>query len=87
MAFGAILACRDAGVDVPGDMSIMGIDGHEHSQFFGLTTLAQYPQRHGARAAAILIDHWASPETTSTGANTTMPLDLIVRTSTAPCGG
>lgn len=87
MAFGAILACRDAGVDVPGDMSIVGIDGHDHSQFFGLTTLAQYPPRQGARAASLLIDHLASPETTSTGTNTTMPLDLIVRTSTAVFGG
>lgn len=83
MAFGAILACRDAGVDVPGEMSIIGIDGHDHSQFFGLTTLAQYPRRQGAKAAALLVDHLADPETTSAGKNTTMPLDLIVRTSTA----
>jgi len=82
MAFGAILACRDAGVDVPGDMSIIGIDGHDHSAFFGLTTLAQYPKRQGATAAAILVDHLADPESASTGKNLTMPLDLIVRNST-----
>lgn len=87
MAFGAILACRDAGVDVPGEMSIIGIDGHDHSSFFGLTTLAQYPRRQGKLAAAILVDHLADPDTTSAGKNTTMPLDLIVRTSTARFSG
>ena len=83
MAFGAILACRDAGVDVPGDMSIIGIDGHDHSSFFGLTTLAQYPKRQGKLAASILVDHLADPDSVATVGNTTMPLDLVVRTSTA----
>jgi LacI family transcriptional regulator, repressor for deo operon, udp, cdd, tsx, nupC, and nupG len=83
MAFGAILACRDAGVDVPGEMSIIGIDGHDHSSFFGLTTLAQYPKRQGKLAASILVDHLADPDTTSAGKNITMPLDLVVRSSTA----
>ena len=83
MAFGAILACRDAGVNVPSDMSIIGIDGHDHSSFFGLTTLAQYPRRQGRLAAAILVDHLADPDGVAAVGNTTMPLDLVVRTSTA----
>lgn len=87
MAFGAILACRDAGVDVPGEMSIIGIDGHDHSSFFGLTTLAQYPKRQGKLAASILVDHLAEPDTTSAGKNVTLPLDLVVRTSTARFSG
>ena len=83
MAFGAILACREAGIDVPGDMSIIGVDGHDHSSFFGLTTLAQYPKRQGATAAALLVDRLAGGEKVADVGNQRMPLDLVVRTSTA----
>lgn len=84
MAFGAILACRDVGVRVPADMSIIGIDGHDHSSFFGLTTLAQYPRKLGAKAAAMLVDELADPSPGGAVGNTEMPLDLVVRSSTAP---
>src|SRR5690606_36382115 len=40
MATGAILAARDMGLDVPGDVSIIRIDDHELSDFFGLSTVA-----------------------------------------------
>jgi DNA-binding LacI/PurR family transcriptional regulator len=83
MAFGAILACREVGVDVPGDMSIIGIDGHDHSSFFGLTTRAQYPRRQGATAAALLVDRLAGGEMVEEVGNVEMSLDLIVRSSTA----
>jgi LacI family transcriptional regulator, repressor for deo operon, udp, cdd, tsx, nupC, and nupG len=83
MAFGAILACKDAGLNVPNDMSIIGIDGHDHSSFFGLTTLAQYPRKQGAKAAAMLVDELSDPSPGGAVGNTEMPLDLVVRSSTA----
>jgi DNA-binding LacI/PurR family transcriptional regulator len=84
MAFGAILACRDAGVSIPDEMSIIGIDGHDHSAFFQLTTIAQYPRRQGAKAAAILIDQLADPDPTPGPGNQEMPLEVVVRHTTAP---
>ena len=87
MAIGAMLACRDQGVSVPDDMSIIGIDDYDLSGFFGLTTVAQHPRRQGEKAASILVDHLADPDSVATVGNTTMPLDLIVRTSTARFSG
>jgi DNA-binding LacI/PurR family transcriptional regulator len=83
MAIGAILACKDVGVSVPEDISIIGIDDYDLSAFFGLTTVAQHPRRQGAKAASILVDHLADADAAAAVGNTTMPLDLVVRTSTA----
>ena len=40
MAIGSILAARDLGLIVPRDVSIIGIDDHDLSDFFGLSTTA-----------------------------------------------
>ncbi|RFA12650.1 LacI family transcriptional regulator [Subtercola boreus] len=84
MAMGSILAARDLGLSVPGDVSIIGIDGHEHSGFFGLTTLAQFPERQGAHAVEILMDQLHPGRRDPTPTNIPLPVELIVRTSTAP---
>ena len=55
MAFGAILALRQHGLQVPEDVSVIGIDDHEMSVCFGLTTLAQEPFEQGAEGARILL--------------------------------
>jgi len=79
LAFGAMFAARDAGLDVPGDVSIVGVDGHEMSGFFGLTTIEQFPHAQGERAAdaalAALGEDVAAPART-------LPFELVVRTST-----
>jgi len=80
MAFGALFAARELGIDVPGDLSVVGVDGHELSGFFGLTTIAQFPHGQGERAAEAILGLLAdgqSPE------GTTLPFELIVRGSTA----
>lgn len=81
MAFGAIFAARERGLEVPGDVSIVGVDGHEMSDFFGLTTVEQFPHAQGERAAeavlAVLGDYAPAPAAA-------LPFDLVVRTSTAP---
>ncbi|MFF9563968.1 LacI family DNA-binding transcriptional regulator [Leifsonia sp. NPDC014704] len=88
MAIGAILAARDLGLSVPRDVSIIGIDDHPLADFFGLSTVAQHPDRQGEQAAALLLDALqaargaparARPEPLSH----TAPADLIVRSSTA----
>ncbi|RFA18801.1 LacI family DNA-binding transcriptional regulator [Subtercola boreus] len=84
MAIGSILAARDLGLSIPGDVSIIGIDGHEHSTFFGLTTLAQFPERQGAHAVEILMDQLHPGRREAAPANIPLPVELVVRTSTAP---
>lgn len=55
MAIGAILAAREHGIRVPEDLSVIGIDGHELGEIFGLTTVDQFPLQQGERAAAAVL--------------------------------
>lgn len=43
MAYGAMLACREKGLSVPGDVSVVGVDDYRYSSFWNprLTTLKQ----------------------------------------------
>lgn len=97
MAIGCILAARDLGLRVPDDVSVVGIDNHELASFFGLSTVAQFPERQGELAVELLmraIEPAAAPErddasmATNTGdaATTPVPYELIVRGSTAAPG-
>jgi DNA-binding LacI/PurR family transcriptional regulator len=83
MAIGCILAARDLGLVVPRDVSIIGIDDHELSDFFGLSTIAQFPKGQGEKAVEILMDQLHPGVRDQTGLNTPMPFKLIVRSSTA----
>lgn len=56
MAMGAILALRDAGLRVPQDMSVIGVDGHDLGELVGLTTMAQPADDQGAAAAQLVLD-------------------------------
>ncbi|MEO7017376.1 MAG: LacI family DNA-binding transcriptional regulator [Leifsonia sp.] len=82
MAIGVILAAHDHGLSVPHDLSVIGIDNHEFSESFGLTTMAQDPFEQGAVASRILLDELggADPRTRSVHS----PVALILRSSTAP---
>ncbi|GAB3134495.1 LacI family DNA-binding transcriptional regulator [Marisediminicola antarctica] len=87
MAIGAILAARDLGLRVPQDVSVIGIDDHELSGFFGLSTVAQFPALQGRRAVEILMDQLHPTRAESPSVNTPLPFELIVRSSTATPGG
>lgn len=81
MAFGAIFAARERGLRVPEDLSVVGVDGHEMSGFFALTTIDQFPHAQGERAAdAILavLDSGDAPQPAS------LAFELVVRASAAP---
>jgi DNA-binding LacI/PurR family transcriptional regulator len=56
MAFGAILAAREAGCRVPDDVSIVGVDDHDLAVVVGLTTVRQPVTEVGARAARLVLD-------------------------------
>ena len=83
MAIGAMLAARDMDMSVPADMSIMGIEDHELSEFFGLSTVAQYPNEQGRKAVEILMDQLHPGRREQGSLNTPLEFDLIVRSSTA----
>ncbi len=81
IAVGAIRTARRAGLDVPTDISVVGIDDHPVAALTDLTTVAQPVRAIGERAAATLlqmIDGALSPT------STTFPTRLVVRRSTAP---
>lgn len=82
MAIGALLAARDLGRNVPGDLSIIGIDGHALSDFFGLTTVDQFPEVQGRRAVDVLL-HQIDGNHPEPG-NEELPYELVVRRSTGP---
>jgi DNA-binding LacI/PurR family transcriptional regulator len=81
MAMGAIMAARDLGRRVPEDLSIIGIDGHELGEFFGLTTVSQFPETQGRLAAEAVLRALDSEPTPAH--NVELPFELIVRRSTS----
>ena len=83
MAIGTILAARDMGLSVPEDISVIGVDDHELAEFFGLTTVAQFPAEQGRRAVEILMDQLHPGRHDLGGDNIPLDFELIVRRSTA----
>jgi DNA-binding LacI/PurR family transcriptional regulator len=82
MAFGAMLAARDLGLSVPLDVSIVGVDDHDMSDFFGLTTIAQFPGAQGALAVDILMAQLEPKGEDTPPSDTPLPFELRVRSST-----
>ncbi|MET4780996.1 LacI family DNA-binding transcriptional regulator [Glaciihabitans sp. UYNi722] len=83
MAIGTILAARDLGLRVPDDVSVIGIDDHELSEFFGLSTVAQFPALQGRQAVEILMDQLHPSRRTQGSLDTPLPYELIVRSTTS----
>lgn len=84
MAMGAILAARDLGLRVPDDVSIVGIDGHELSGFYGLTSVDQFAEEQGRRAAQTLLSALSPDAEDPEPQHVALPYELVVRGSTAP---
>ena len=61
MAIGAISAVIDAGLRVPEDVSVIGIDGHENAEAFSLTSCEQNVQEQGAIAARQMVARLREP--------------------------
>lgn len=83
MAIGAMQVARDAGLRVPEDLSIVGIDDHDISAYVGLTTIRQDVTGQGERVAQLLLDRLRSG-----GGHDEVhelhPASLVVRRTTAP---
>ena len=83
MAIGAMLAAMDHGISIPAELSVIGIDNHDLSESFGLTTMAQDPYEQGSLGARILLDDLTGgPLSRKTSVRATAR--LLRRRSTAP---
>lgn len=81
LAFGAVFAARELGQEVPRDLSVIGVDGHDLSGFFALTTIEQFPRAQGVAAAEAALAAVGEDVTAPAAA---LPFELVIRGSTAP---
>lgn len=80
-AIGGIIGARRLGLSVPTDVSVVGVDDHEHAEMFSLTTVRQHPREQGLTAVALL-----SAQLDASQADLeqrVLPSELVVRSSTA----
>jgi DNA-binding LacI/PurR family transcriptional regulator len=87
MALGILRALDEAGLDVPGDISIVGFDDIPEAEFFNppLTTVRQDFNEMGRQSLMLLLGEIDAPRRTS--ARVVVEPELRVRGSTAPPGG
>jgi LacI family transcriptional regulator, repressor for deo operon, udp, cdd, tsx, nupC, and nupG len=81
MAMGVIFEAARAGVSVPQDLSVVGIDDHDFADAVGLTTVRQRPDEQAELATKMLLDelHGVAGAVRSAVA----PHQLIIRRTTA----
>lgn len=100
MAYGVLAAARDRRLSVPGDLSVIGVDGHDLAGLFDLTTIDQFPHAQGERAGAAILAALGVGELGAAGisaagisavgaasAPADLPFELMTRGTTAPPSG
>ena len=80
MALGALRALREAGLDVPGDMEVVGFDDVVASAYVGLTTLRQPMVEMGRMGTEKLLRRLDAPDMEPS--HTVFAPELIVRETT-----
>jgi len=83
LALGVLEAAANLGVDVPRGLSVVGFDDVDVAAYVGLTTVRQPLVLIGKRGAELLLEACAQDQRAPLVAEQ-MPLELIVRKSTAP---
>ena len=83
VALGAMRTLRRAGLRIPEDMSIVGIDDHPHAALADLTTVRQPVQLQGQLTGELLLGLLRGDDVEAT---VEVPTELVVRASTAPPG-
>jgi LacI family transcriptional regulator len=78
-AIGVLMRLREAGVDVPGDVSIAGIDDLRPARFVGLTTIRVPLHEMGKQAAHTVLGGYNAE-------HVVLPHQLVVRATTATRG-
>jgi LacI family transcriptional regulator, repressor for deo operon, udp, cdd, tsx, nupC, and nupG len=82
VAMGTLRTLRRAGIAVPQDMSVIGIDDHPMAELWDLTTVRQPVEEQGARSArlALALLGGSAPA----DRHQTVPTELIIRKTTGP---
>jgi LacI family transcriptional regulator len=82
MAIGALAAARGLGRSVPSDVAVVGLDDIPAARLMNptLTTIAQFPDRLGRRAAELLFDRLEG-RISAPGRSEAMPFELMIRES------
>lgn len=82
LAFGVLAAARELGLEVPGELSVVGYDDIDAADLVQLTTIHQPLQESGAEAARRLL---AILDGTDTGPQRkVLPVHLVTRSTTGP---
>lgn len=81
VAFGAMRTLRRAGLRIPEDMSVVGIDDHPIAALADLTTVRQPVHLQGRRAAEMVLGLLRGEDV---DVAVEVPTELVVRASTAP---
>jgi DNA-binding LacI/PurR family transcriptional regulator len=81
-AIGVLEAARALGIDVPGELSVVGFDDIEVAAYLGLTTVRQPLLESGRRGARLLLD--ALEGRPVSPLRELLPLELVVRGTTGP---
>ncbi len=84
MAFGALAALRQAGLEVPDDVSVIGVDDHELAGLMDLTTIRQPVTEQGRTAGGLVLAALGPSSPTGHRAeHVLLPVELVRRGSTA----
>ena len=76
-AVGVLQAAQQRGLEVPGDLAVIGFDNLDIADYLGITTVAQPLVDSGRIAVGMLLEQLANP--TSPRRDVTLPLELIRR--------
>ena len=82
MAFGVLNAARRLGIDVPGELSVIGIDDHVLSEIFDLTTVRQDVEAQGRRAGELMLGALQNDD--AADVDEVLGVELVTRGTTAP---
>lgn len=82
MAIGAMQVAHDLGLRIPEDLSIVGFDDHDLSEYLGLTTVRQDVPAQGRAAAGWILEAVAAADGRHVH-HDVLPTRLVVRRSTA----
>ncbi len=83
VGIGVIIAARQLGISVPRDLSVIGVDDHELSAMFGLTTFRQTPAAQGALSVAMIMKELEAPLEGFVEDHRTIEVEFVVRSSTS----
>lgn len=82
VAFGVMRVLQDHGIDVPGEVSVIGVDDHPLADLHGLTTIRQPVEQIGRLAARMVVDQLGGMSLAKSAL--CLPTELVIRQSTGP---